>query len=236
MEAEAVSGLVRITGESLQASIKVVAANAEVLKKLIAFIYAAFTSSSEIGKQRISKLIKQGKPLEIIRLPKESYKRFAELAKKYGIAFSAVNNRKDNSIDVLTQKEDVDRLMQVLKANEVPLVKEDVPKKEEVKIPKASQKNMTLAERLRASYAKPNEPKFDLKKSASSAKEHIAECVLKWSDKEILKFVNFDLPKGQKPLKSKVLEKLANIGRQQLDAKNREVAKGISASNKGIDR
>ena len=72
------------------------------------------------GKTRLVRMLKEGRELKVFQIDQEQMKAFAQMAKKYGILFTALRDKKnpDNMLDLMVKIDDmskVDRVLQRLK-------------------------------------------------------------------------------------------------------------------------
>jgi len=93
---------------------------------LLAAIKTPKTKSSELkvsGQERLKKMLKSGKPLDIFLVREQDIKTFMREAKKYGIVYCGIRRKEpqaDGMIDVLVRKEDspkINRVMELLQYN-----------------------------------------------------------------------------------------------------------------------
>lgn len=68
------------------------------------------------GKQNLKTMLKSGKSLEIFSVPPDDLKEFAKEAKRYGITFCAVKDKKgkDAPADILVKAEDAGRINRII--------------------------------------------------------------------------------------------------------------------------
>ena len=72
------------------------------------------------GKTRLVRMLREGRELKVFQIDQEQMKAFAQMAKKYGILFTALRAKKnpDNMLDLMVKIDDmskVDRVLQRLK-------------------------------------------------------------------------------------------------------------------------
>ena len=104
--------LVRIYLEGVGFTLKIAG---EGSKNLIAFLIALSKDNTQTkGKSRITNMIKTGKELKIFTLKENDLKNFSKLAKKYGILYCVLANRKmdkiDGVVDIMVRQEDAAKI------------------------------------------------------------------------------------------------------------------------------
>lgn len=87
----------------------------------------ALESRHSKGKQSLKTMLKSGKELEIFSVAPEDLKEFAKEAKRYGITFCAVKNKKDKNapVDILVKAEDAGRVNRIIERLNLGQVKEN---------------------------------------------------------------------------------------------------------------
>lgn len=79
------------------------------------------------GETNLKKLLKEGKEIRVFCLDKDSMAEFKQHAKDYGIVYSALKQKNDESniIDVLVKAEDTPRVNRILEKMKYPLPSEE---------------------------------------------------------------------------------------------------------------
>lgn len=71
------------------------------------------------GKTRLTNMLKTGKPLTIFTIKAEDLKKFSQEAKRYGVLYCALANKKnskiDGMVDIMVKEEDAARLNRIAK-------------------------------------------------------------------------------------------------------------------------
>ena len=85
------------------------------------------------GETNLKKLLKEGKEIRVFCLDKDSLAEFKQHAKDYGIVYSALKQKNDESniIDVLVKAEDTPRVNRILEKMNYPLPNEEREQKED---------------------------------------------------------------------------------------------------------
>ena len=88
---------VRIYIEVIDKAIRITGVGA---KNIGAMLIALAKDKQKIkGKTRLNNMLKAGKPLQIFTIKSEDLKKFSQEAKKYGILYCALANKRNNKID-----------------------------------------------------------------------------------------------------------------------------------------
>ena len=79
------------------------------------------------GETNLKKLLKEGKEIRVFCLDKDSLAEFKQHAKDYGIVYSALKQKNDDSliVDVLVKAEDTPRVNRILEKMKYPLPSEE---------------------------------------------------------------------------------------------------------------
>ncbi len=107
------------SSESAEAVVKMVLQGSEVALKIggtgtkeaLIMLYAVLNGSQKVkGKTKLTTMLKSGKELKIFSLKQEDLKKFTEEAKKYGILFCVLMDKREKSpdglVDVMVRTED----------------------------------------------------------------------------------------------------------------------------------
>ena len=107
---------VRLSLEGLEVIAKLTGSGA---KNIAALLYTIMKDQKQTkGKTRINNMIKSGKPLKIFSIKNEDLKMFTKEAKRYGILYTALIDRKnkdlDGMVDVMVRDEDAPRINRIV--------------------------------------------------------------------------------------------------------------------------
>ena len=85
------------------------------------------------GETNLKKLLKEGKEIRVFCLDKDNLAEFKKHAKDYGIVYSALKQKNDDSriVDVLVKAEDTPRVNRILEKMKYPLPNEEREQKED---------------------------------------------------------------------------------------------------------
>ena len=113
-----------------ESSVKLMALGA---KNLAAIIIALINEDKLQGKTSLKNLLKAEKPLCIMQIKEDNLKSFKSEAKKYGVLFTAVSDKTDDTglCDIIAKQEDVTKLNYIMeKLGYATPVTENTPDKE----------------------------------------------------------------------------------------------------------
>lgn len=104
------------------------------------------------GETNLKKLLKEGKEIRVFCLDKDNLAEFKQHAKDYGIVYSALKQKNDESniIDVLVKAEDTPRVNRILEKMNYPLP-EDEKTGEKIKADEQTKKSVSAARSEKAS-------------------------------------------------------------------------------------
>lgn len=134
-------------------------------KNLAAFLFAVLSGEKKMkGKARLEQLLRSDKDLKVFSVNKKDEKRFIQMAKKYGIMYCVVQDRKekDGMTDIIVRGNDAPRINRLIERLELATV--DVAKIEMEMNEKAEPVLDTPAQKSADAFveelmAKPDKPK-----------------------------------------------------------------------------
>ena len=105
------------------------------------------------GETNLKKLLKEGKEIRVFCLDKDNLAEFKKHAKDYGIVYSALKQKNDESniIDILIKAEDTPRVNRILEKMNYPLPGEDEKTGEKIKVDEQTKKSVSAARSEKAS-------------------------------------------------------------------------------------
>ena len=105
------------------------------------------------GETNLKKLLKEGKEIRVFCLDKDNLAEFKQHAKDYGIVYSALKQKNDESniIDILIKAEDTPRVNRILEKMNYPLPGEDEKTGEKIKADEQAKKSVSAARSEKAS-------------------------------------------------------------------------------------
>ena len=104
---EAAEQVVRISMEGVEQVLRIAGPGAEKIAKLL--VHEMKSPQRSKGKASLMALMKQKKPLQIFELDDSSLKKFCQEAKKYGVLYHVVKDRKhnDGKCEILIRADDL---------------------------------------------------------------------------------------------------------------------------------
>lgn len=121
---EAAESIVRMSLEGVEVAAKITGAGA---KELAVMLYTMHKDQKMTkGKTNLSNMLKTGRPLKIFSLKEEDLKKFNQEAKRYGVLYTAVTDKKhklkDGMVDIYVREDDalkVNRIVDKFKLSAV---------------------------------------------------------------------------------------------------------------------
>lgn len=133
-------------------------------KNLITFLIALSKDNKQTkGKTRLSNMLKTGKELKIFTIRSEDLKKFSQEAKKYGVLYCVLADKKnekiDGLVDIMVRQEDaskVDRIAERFNFTDIATIKHEIEKEKEEKA-KAMEKKSEDEKMVDELLAEPDE-------------------------------------------------------------------------------
>lgn len=137
---EAADQVVRMSMEVGEAALKI---SGQGAKQLAVLLYAILKEQKKTkGRAKLETLVRSGKPLTVFSVKESDLKKFVQEAKRYGILYCAVRDRKgssDGMVDIMVKEEDAPRINRIVErfrfasVTEAAKVKTEIAKSREVK-------------------------------------------------------------------------------------------------------
>lgn len=150
-----------------ESSVKLMALGA---KNLTAIIMALLQEDNKLqGKTKMKQLLKADKPLSILQIKEEDLKEFNSEAKKYGVLFTAVTDKTNNTglCDIIAKQDDVTKLNYIMEklGYAVPNIEEDKDGAEKSDEHMSNNKSSDKSKETQSknSRPRPKEPQSDSK-------------------------------------------------------------------------
>ena len=207
---DAAEQIVRMSLEGVQVAARV---SGEGAKEIAALIYTIMKNKEQTaGKTTLSKMLKSGKELKVFSLKNEDFKKFTEEAKRYGILYCALINKKDKIndgiIDIMVRVDDSQKINRIVKRYKLSEYKEadirteiEKTRKEKILKQQENKENPSLAKMENESLSSPF---LENKKSlleGSNIKESVRKIIQKIKDnnvkKELPDMLKEELEKGK---------------------------------------
>lgn len=138
--------IVKLSLEGIEVALKIAGAGA---KNIAIMLYTIMKDNQQTkGKTRLTNMLKTGKPLKIFTIRAEDLKKFSQEAKKYGVLYCALADKKnskiDGMVDIMVREEDaskMNRIAQRFKFRDVASIERDLEKEKEEKHKQELEKN-----------------------------------------------------------------------------------------------
>ena len=111
---EAAEQIVRMSLEGFEVAAKITGAGA----KNIAILLYSILKEEKQGKARLTSMLRSGKELKVFTVKNEDLKRFTQEAKKYGVLYCVLADRKNKDpnaeVDVIARAEDASKISRIV--------------------------------------------------------------------------------------------------------------------------
>lgn len=130
---DAAEQIVRMSLEGFEVAVKITGAGA---KNIAVLLYSILKEEQKTkGKARLTNLLRSGKPLKIYTLKNDDLRKFAQEAKKYGVLYYAMVDRKNKDpkaeVDILAPIEDAEKISRIVERFKLSAVESDIVVQEE---------------------------------------------------------------------------------------------------------
>lgn len=178
---DAAEQVVRLSLEGFEVAAKITGSGA---KNVAALLYAIMKDKQKTaGKTNLTNMLKSGKELNVFSVRNDEFKKFAEEAKRYGVLYSALINRKtkanDGIIDIMVRSEDAAKINRIverfkLASYDEVSIRSEIEKTRESKKEK-SPKDIGIMEKSKDDKNLDELAKEPLKKEKESLNPHLAK-------------------------------------------------------------
>ena len=157
-----------------------------VSKELISALYTIMNNKQQTkGKTTLTNMMKSGRPVQIFQVQKEHLKDFAREAKKYGVVYVVVNDKRNlnGNVDIIVREEDKAKIDRIISKFE-----HDAPsKEEEEKLRERSMKILDEKKKVEADkeYLENNSPSKTTTEKVETDVEDLAQDEILKEDKEV---------------------------------------------------
>ena len=111
---EAAEQIVRMSLEGFEVAAKITGAGA----KNVAILLYSILKEEKQGKARLTSMLRSGKELKVFTVKNEDLKRFTQEAKKYGVLYCVLADRKNKDpnaeVDVIARAEDASKISRIV--------------------------------------------------------------------------------------------------------------------------
>lgn len=113
---DAAEQVIRLSLEGFEVAAKI---SGKSFERIAALLVAILKDKNKTaGKTKLKNLLKSGKELKVFNIKKEDLKKFATCAKKYGIVYSVLIDKKnlanDGLVDIMVKSEDAARINRII--------------------------------------------------------------------------------------------------------------------------
>ncbi len=113
---DAAESIVRMSLQGLDVAVRIAGSGA---KNFAVLLYTVLKDQQQVkGKTKLVNMLKSGKELKVFSVKQEDFKKFTEEAKRYGVLFSAVVNKKqkdsDGMVDIMVKAEDAGKINRIV--------------------------------------------------------------------------------------------------------------------------
>ena len=121
---EAAEQIVRMSLEGVEVAAKITGAGA---KNIAILLYSILREQKKTkGKARLTSMLRSGKELKVFTVKKEDLKKFTQEAKKYGVLYCVLADRKNKDpnamVDVIARAEDASKINRIVERFELATV------------------------------------------------------------------------------------------------------------------
>ena len=113
---DAAEQIVRMSLEGFQVTAKIAGSGAKDIAALLVAIMK--DKHKTAGKTNLTNMLKSGKELKVFSVKADEFKKFTEEAKRYGVLYSALINKKtklnDGIIDIMVRAEDASKINRIV--------------------------------------------------------------------------------------------------------------------------
>ena len=174
---DAAEQIVRMSLEGFQVTAKIAGSGA---KDIAALLIAVMKDKHKTaGKTNLTNMLKSGKELKVFSVKADEFKKFTEEAKRYGVLYSALINKKDKSIDgiidIMVRAEDAAKINRIverfkLSSYDEATIRSEIQKTKEMKVKDMGVKTKTTQEKMNE-----EQEKAPIKKEDQSLNPHLAK-------------------------------------------------------------
>lgn len=184
---DAAEQIVRMSLQGFEVGARITGSGA---KEIAALLMAVMKDKKRTtGKTNLTNMLKSGKELKVFSVKQEDFKKFTEEAKRYGVLYSALINKKakDGVIDILVKAEDASKINRIVqrfdlaKFDEV-AIRGEIQKTKEKKAKTKGVQTKTVEDRIKDEIK--NNP---IKKEEQSLNPHLAKTEKSPQSKPFLK-------------------------------------------------
>lgn len=172
---DAAEQIVRLSLEGFEVAAKITGSGA---KNIGVLLYALLKDKNKTsGKTKLTNMLKSGKELKVFSVKSDEFKKFTEEAKRYGVLYSALINKKMNShdgvIDIMVRAEDASKINRIVERFKLSSYEEASIRSEIYKT--REEKNKNKESKSKDEIIKNNDKDKMIKKEEQSLNPHLAK-------------------------------------------------------------
>lgn len=231
---DAAEQIVRMSLEGFQVAAKITGSGA---KDVAALLYAIMKDKHKTaGKTNLSNMLKSGKELKVFSVRQDELKKFTEEAKRYGVLYSALINKKiksnDGIVDIMVRAEDAAKINRIverfkLSSYDEATIRSEIEKTKQEK----SAKEKGVKEKTLEEKTKDLEKNKPIKKEENTLNPHLAKTEkspLSKPSSKMQKTSDQGIRINEKPsVKEKIKKAKAEVKRRENSNSKQEVSKNI---------
>ena len=231
---DAAEQIVRMSLEGFQVAAKITGSGA---KDVAALLYAIMKDKHKTaGKTNLSNMLKSGKELKVFSVRQDELKKFTEEAKRYGVLYSALINKKiksnDGIVDIMVRAEDAAKINRIVERFKLSSYDEATIRSEIEKTKKEkSAKEKGVKEKTLEEKNKDLEKNKPIKKEENTLNPHLAKTEkspLSKPSSKMQKTSDQGIRINEKPsVKEKIKKAKAEVKRRENSNSKQEVSKNI---------
>ena len=231
---DAAEQIVRMSLEGFQVAAKITGSGA---KDVAALLYAIMKDKHKTaGKTNLSNMLKSGKELKVFSVRQDELKKFTEEAKRYGVLYSALINKKiksnDGIVDIMVRAEDAAKINRIVERFKLSSYDEATIRSEIEKTKKEkSAKEKGVKEKTLEEKTKDLEKNKPIKKEENTLNPHLAKTEkspLSKPSSKMQKTSDQGIRINEKPsVKEKIKKAKAEVKRRENSNSKQEVSKNI---------
>ena len=186
---DAAEQIVRLSLEGFEVAAKISGTGA---KNVAVLLYTLMKDKQKTaGKTNLTNMLKSGKELKVFSVKASEFQKFTQEAKRYGVLYSALINKKDKSsdgiIDIMVRAEDAAKINRIverfkLSSYDEATIRSEIQKTKEMKSKDKGVKTKNQQDRIKEEQVK--EP---IKKEVQSVNPHLAKTEKSPQSKPFLK-------------------------------------------------
>lgn len=175
---DAAEQIVRISLEGFQVAAKITGSGA---KDIAALLIAVMKDKHKTaGKTTLTNMLKSGKELKVFSVRQDQFKKFTEEAKRYGVLYSALINKKtknnDGIVDIMVRAEDASKINRIVERFKLSSYDEATIRSEIEKTKNEKQaKDMGFKQKSEHEKIKDEEKTASIKKDGEKLNPHLAK-------------------------------------------------------------